>query len=292
MKCRFCRKEAKVNLEYAKLSLCKNCFINFFQRRVERTVKEYKMFREEDVVGIAVSGGKDSIGLLHALKQAFPKQEFKILHINLGIKGYSNLCEDMVKKIGREFGIEPIIYNIKKEEGFTIEDFKKTLYKKEICSACGTIKRFLFNHLSFQNDIDVLATGHNLDDMVNNLFSSFLNGDFPQLVRIKPVLLPTHPKLKKKVKPLFRIPEKEIFYYVKFNSLPFVKTFCPYKVEKRIIKDDKMKYQLLSSFMKLIPLIEDKIPKPKLRECKICGYPSLNEICARCKRVSLVKDKV
>jgi uncharacterized protein (TIGR00269 family) len=301
VKCKLCRKnEAKVRIDYARFNLCSDCFIKFFHKRVKETVEKYKMFTPDDVVGVAVSGGKDSTTLLHSLKQIFPEQDIKALHINLGIKGYSEISENVVRELTKTLGVDLIVYDLKKEEGFTIDDFENTFYRRKICSVCGTMKRYLFNYVAFKYDIDVLATGHTLDDMVRTLFSVFMAGDFSQLVRIKPVLLPTHPKLKKKVKPLFRIPEEENIHYVKFNNLLFtdVKSHhdmvCPSTLKSEImefIKDNRRKYQLLSVFMRLIPLIEEKIPKVKLRECKLCGFPSTGEICARCKRILLLKGK-
>jgi tRNA(Ile)-lysidine synthase TilS/MesJ len=37
----------------------------FYRAKARKTVEEFKMFREDDTVGVAVSGGKDSAALLH-----------------------------------------------------------------------------------------------------------------------------------------------------------------------------------------------------------------------------------
>ncbi len=291
--CNFCKKEkAEVRIEYARLNLCKNCFIKFINKKVKESVEKYKMFKPNDIVGVAVSGGKDSTTLIYSLKDLFPKQEIKIIHIDLGIKNYSEYAKEKVKSIAKELGVDLIIYDLKKEENFVIEDFLKTPYRKKICSVCGTIKRYLFNYIAFKNEIDVIATGHTLNDMVRILFSTFLASDFSQMVRIKPVLLSTHPKLKKKVKPLFKVSEKETSLYVKIRKIKFNEKKCPFHIKPKfenLLKNENLAYQLLSSFMKLISLLEDKIQKPKLKECKLCGFPSTNEICSKCKRVSLLK---
>jgi tRNA(Ile)-lysidine synthase TilS/MesJ len=82
-----------VQIPYAKLSLCPSCFIDFYRAKVRKTVEEFKMFREDDTVGVAVSGGKDSAALLHVLREAFPRLRLKALHINLGIPEYSDHCQ-------------------------------------------------------------------------------------------------------------------------------------------------------------------------------------------------------
>ncbi len=66
-RCRVCGSPAYVRLEYANLQLCKDDFIRFFERRVKRTIERYGMFEKGSRVAVAVSGGKDSVALLHAL---------------------------------------------------------------------------------------------------------------------------------------------------------------------------------------------------------------------------------
>ena len=68
--CKQCKeKEAIVNLPAHRLKLCKECFEAFFENRVKRTVKSYRMFGPGQRVGVLLSGGKDSSALLAALKQ-------------------------------------------------------------------------------------------------------------------------------------------------------------------------------------------------------------------------------
>jgi len=58
MRCRMCGGEAEVRLEYANLQLCREDFVRFFERRVERTVKRYGMVPEGATVAIALSGAR------------------------------------------------------------------------------------------------------------------------------------------------------------------------------------------------------------------------------------------
>lgn len=88
--CRMCSSgTVVVYLPYAKISLCQNCFLEFYVRRVKKTVEEFKMFGKDDVVGVAVSGGKDSSALLYSLSKAFPK--LKALHVNLAFQNILNI---------------------------------------------------------------------------------------------------------------------------------------------------------------------------------------------------------
>ncbi len=293
---------AEVHLTYAGLRLCPNCFKDFFVKRIKRTIERYRMINKGDVIGVAISGGKDSGSLLHSLRMIYPDAQIIALHINLGIRNYSEDCERKVRELTRMLDVDLLVYDLRKREGYTIEDFKMTRYGKKMCSVCGIIKRHVMNVMANEAGVDVLATGHNLDDMVEAMFSTLISGDLDQLIRLKPVLPSTHPKLKKKVKPLFKTPEVEDLLYAAYNDIPIREKSCKFSltarslIRKRMINNmaegsHSFKYQLLSVFLdKLIPLIEEKKGKVVLRECKMCGYPSQDEICSRCKRVQALKS--
>ncbi len=299
--CRRCRSApAEVQLAYAKLSLCPNCFQEFYVNRVRRTVEEFKMFKPKDKVGVAVSGGKDSMALLHSLKTAFPITNFIALHIDLGIKDYSKHCKEKVEKLAKMLDVELEVFDLESELGFSIDDFRKTIYRRKLCSACGTIKRHLFEVLAERAKTRILATGHNLDDVVATMLNNFFNGNWSQLVRLKPVLKPLMPNQTFKIKPLIKTPEEENLLYCLYSEIPFREVNCPHAHTERLKENKDMlqylskgnpgfRYQMLKNFLKLIPILEKAIEKPKLTTCKICGFPSSAEVCAFCKRVEMVR---
>ena len=303
VKCRRCLvEEASVWIPYAKLHLCKKCFSEFTVKRVRETVEKHRMFGSTDKVAVAVSGGKDSAVLLYTLKKAFPDVRFTAFHVNLGIEKYSEDCLKKAEALTKMLNLELFIYDLKREKGFTIDDFKHTRFKRRICSVCGTIKRQVFNEVSEKIGVNVLATGHNLDDMVEIMFSNFLAGDFEQLSRLKPVIPPFHPKLVKKVKPLFRIPENETALYAFFNNIPVREEECPHVKGSRLIERKRLlelfskenpnfKYQLLSVFLKkLIPILEEREKEKAFTVCEVCGFPSSTNICGACRRIMELKS--
>ncbi|MBS7659345.1 MAG: ATP-binding protein [Candidatus Bathyarchaeia archaeon] len=300
IRCKRCRAAlSEIYIPYARLNLCPDCFLKFYTSKVKRTVEEFKMFRDDDVVGVAVSGGKDSMALLHALKYGFPKLSLKALHVNLGIANYSAHCQAKVEKLVESLDVELHIFDLQKEIGITIGDFKRTPFKDKLCSVCGTIKRHVFEELAIRAKVKVLATGHNLDDIVAIMFNNFLYGQWEQLVRLKPVLPPLAEGMAYKVKPLIKCPENENLLYCLYGNVPFREMECPFssgtgvKKKARIIEtaagdNPYFKHQLLNRFLELIPLLERNKPQKSFKTCQICGFPSLDQICAYCKRLSLV----
>lgn len=302
-RCNSCEKEAVVGIKYAKKKYCPECFSLFFVKRVKRTVEEFRMFKPDERVAIALSGGKDSVALLHALRLAFPETEIFAFYINLGISYYSDHLETKVVKLCESLKVPLEIYNLK-DEGYTIDDFLMTRYKNRMCSVCGTIKRNIFTKMSIKVNARVLATGHNLDDTVSTMMTLFINGDFEGIRRLRPVIKPLLPGSPRKVKPLITTPEVEDLYYVYFNNLPVQECNCPYgeitpiKEIKSVIdkleeEQPDIKFRLLSVFRKkLIPLLgkEKADTDEEVRSCAVCGMPSSAETCAKCKRVREVME--
>ncbi|MEN2997870.1 MAG: TIGR00269 family protein [Brevinematia bacterium] len=296
-RCNNCSEEALVNIRYSKKKLCPECFSEFFVRRVRKTVEEFRMFKPGERVVVAVSGGKDSVALLHALKKAFPEVDILSFYINLGIKYYSDHLQEKVGELAEKLRVPLEVYDLR-SEGYTIDDFLMTKYKHKMCSICGTIKRNIFTRMAVKVEANALATGHNLDDTVSTMLSLFFNGDFESIKRLKPVINPLLPKHPRKIKPLITTPEIEDLYYVYLNKLPVGECDCPYgeitpiKDVKAILdkledKQPDVKFRLLSVFRKkLIPLIVDNREKgEEVLSCKICGMPSSSEICSKCRKV-------
>jgi len=302
--CSKCRSaNAEVQIPYARMNLCPNCFIDFYRAKVRKTVEEFKMFREDDTVGVAVSGGKDSAALLHVLREAFPRLRLKALHINLGIPEYSTHCQEKVERLASLLDVELHVFSFPEELGIGIGDFKKTPFKKRLCSACGTIKRRIFEELAVKTKVRVLATGHNLEDVAGVMFNNFLYGRWEQFVRLKPVLPPLAEGMASKVKPLIKCPENENLLYCLYGEIPFREIDCPFATGTGVRKRAKIlellsrdnpyfRHQLLNRFLEIIPLVENVAEKPVLGKCKVCGFPSSCEVCAFCKRLSMVKEAI
>jgi len=298
--CSKCRSaEAGVQLRYARMSLCPPCFTEFYRARVRRTVEEFRMFKEGDDVGVAVSGGKDSAALLHALRLAYPRLKLKALHVDLGIPGYSEHCRSKVEELARMLGVELLVFDLQREVGVGMSDFRRTALGRRVCSACGTVKRRAFELLAMRAGVRVLATGHSLDDVVGAMFMDFLHGRWEQLVRLKPVLPPLAEGMALKVKPLVKTPEEEDALYCLYSGIPTCEVECPFAAEAGVRRGARLlrllakenpqaRHLLLKRFLEVLPLLEGAAPKPALVKCRVCGLPSSSEVCAFCRRLAML----
>jgi len=295
--------EEAVYVDYMGRWLCRDCFIDFYEKKLRNTVLKYRMFGPKDSIGVAASGGKDSMAMLMALNRIFPELKIKVIHINLGIGDYSRDSEEAVRRICDRLGIEAIIYDLKEREGFTLPDLMKTSYKRRICGACGIIRRYLLNRIAWESGSEILATGHTLDDTVELLFELYLNGRIDEIVRVKPVL-EGGDRLVKRVKPLIELTDQENKYYADLTETPYSDLECPLVRGSRMLRRKKLisrieeeiprfKHTFYKSHIKrFLPKLKELVEKPELKACKICGMPTIGDTCSYCKLVSRVLEVI
>ena len=205
------KKLSDIDLPKYRISLCKEHYSKWYRRRVEKTIKKYKMFSEEEKILIAVSGGKDCFALWHSLVNL--GYDVDGLFIDLGIEKTSEKVKKIILDFARKIGREIYVIDLKKEIA-TIPILRKVI-RKPTCSICGTIKRYYMNKFAREHGYDVLTTGHNLDDEVSVLFGNIINWNIEYLKKQYPVLREGYGFVRK-VKPLCKMSEEEN------------KTYCEY----------------------------------------------------------------
>jgi uncharacterized protein (TIGR00269 family) len=304
-KCKRCKnRKAEVYLPHSDLNLCADCFLLLTERRVKHTIDAYKMLSKNDKVGVAVSGGKDSSTLAYILSSLFDKIDISLIYIDLAIPDYSAHCLHKVNELAKMIDRELIVYSLEKELGLKIGDFKSTIYGRKICSACGTIKRYLFNKIAYDMGLTKIATGHNLNDTVEVLFNFYLEGNVESLLRIKPFLPRIHPKFVPKIKPLIGLTDMECLLYAGYRNLPVRTLSCQFSGGSRMQRRKELLNMITekiptfmhsfmrSHFKRILPMLEaaSKGSEIKLYECTICGMPTSlkGSPCHFCKLIGAI----
>jgi uncharacterized protein (TIGR00269 family) len=295
MKCKICKDKAEIYLRSYNLALCREDFIHFFERKVKRSIEQWKMFTRKEKILVAVSGGKDSLGLLHLLgKLGYDVTGY---YINLGIDGYSDVSQNKVKEFSRSSGIMILIEDVRVSWGTGIGDLAKKV-RRPPCSLCGMVKRYLMNRAAVE--FDAMATGHNQDDETATLLGNLLRWDKGYLARQSPVLKEKR-GLKKRVKPLSFITERESAAYALMEGIDYIMEECPLAkgatslFYKGILNqlEEKMpgtKSRFLKGFLEYQrnhPLIEEE---EELVACKRCGSLTTSEVCNFCRLEDKIKS--
>ncbi|WP_457678817.1 TIGR00269 family protein [Thermovibrio sp.] len=306
MLCKICktkgkREKAVIYLKHHRLALCREHFVEWFERQVEKTVKKFKMFSRKEKILVAVSGGKDSLALWFALnKLGYQTYGF---HVSLGIEKweYSKRSLEICKKFSERTGRPLIVFDLKKELGHTIEEIAKGAKRRDVCSVCGTFKRYLMNKLAKEKGFKVVATGHNLDDESALLLSNTIRWEIGYLGRQGPVL-PEEGGFVRKVKPLCFLTEKETVSYAILNEIEYMETGCPNAKEatsthfKRALAylENRMpgtKLRFYKEFLKRAkPIFEKEVKESlELNECEVCGMPTTAPVCSVCRTLERLK---
>src|SRR6266849_7303465 len=124
MKCDRCDNTAVYSRKYSGENLCASCFSNSILQKTARTISKYNMIKNGDVVGVAVSGGKDSLSLLHALKKISESHNFKIKAITIdeGIPHYRDEALEIVRNFCFNIGVEYKVFSYKEIFDITLEE--------------------------------------------------------------------------------------------------------------------------------------------------------------------------
>src|SRR5687768_18498667 len=185
MKCKKCGGKASVNMRQHKLALCKEHYLEWVPEQTERFIKKYEMFARDEKILVAVSGGKDSLGLWDILVRLGYQADG--LYLGLGIDGrrspngegigYSLESQHLSEKFAAQHNLKLHVVDIEKEYGQPIPVLAEISHRApgKPCAVCGLTKRHEMNRIARDLGYAVLATGHNLDDEAAVLFGNTLN---------------------------------------------------------------------------------------------------------------------
>jgi uncharacterized protein (TIGR00269 family) len=290
MKCRKCGETAVINMRQHKLALCVDHFLEWMPEQVQRFIEKYQMFTPDDKILVAVSGGKDSLGLWDILKRLGYQADG--LYIGLGIDGgvgYSDESHRLCENFAAANGLRLHVVEVEEAYGATIPELAviSNRGRDKPCSVCGLNKRYIMNRAAYDGGYTVLATGHNLDDEVAVLMQNTLTWAGGYLVRQAPVLPASRPGLARKVKPLCRVYEREMAAYAIVRGIEYIYDECPFAVGSTTIwykeilnsmeeKRPGMKLQFYLGFLqaKAQGLFAQDAEAVELHACEKCGQPT------------------
>ncbi|MEM2739315.1 MAG: TIGR00269 family protein [Candidatus Bathyarchaeia archaeon] len=299
MKCIRCDRNAVYLRVYSGEAYCAKHFVSSIEDKVRATIRRYRMLKVDDRIAVGVSGGKDSLTLLRILakiERSFPKAKLYAITIDEGIEGYRGESIELASREAFRLGVEHIVVSFKELYGSTLDDMVEEAKKKDLkltpCSICGVLRRKALNYTAVRMDADKLATAHNLDDEAQTFIVNILHGDLFRLIRTKPVT-DYREGFIQRIKPLREIPEREIALYAYLEGIGFQSEPCPYRgVSLRSdvrmflnVLEDKhpgIKFTIVRIWDNIRSTIEGNLPRVELKKCRVCGDPSISDVCSGC----------
>jgi len=291
MKCRVCRGPAVIDLRRHNANFCPEHFVAHCEEQVRRAVRHFAMFEPGDRVLVAVSGGKDSLALWDLLVRLGYTADG--LYVGLGIDGYSDESLGHARAYAARRDLTLHVVDLATDLGFTVPE-AATATRRAPCGACGLSKRHVFNRYALDHGYDVVCTGHNLDDEAAVLLGNVLHWDLDALARQHPAL-PAAPGFARKVKPLYRLGEREMAAYCVLERIDYQVDECPMATGNRHLayKESLNALELRSPGSKaafLFGYLERAHgtstrggPTVALQPCPGCGTPTPGDECAFCR---------
>jgi len=183
--------------------------------KVKKIIEKYGMISPGDKVLVAVSGGPDSICLLHILDRLARKMNLSlhIAHINHGIrkresKREARFVSDLADRMGIPINVKSLdVPSYARRKKLTVEEAARDLRYK------------VFESLAKKLGAKRIALGHTASDQVETVLMHLLRGSGPQgLSGISPVRKSGTTSI---IRPLIEISREEILDYLKKNNLAF-----------------------------------------------------------------------
>jgi len=296
---------------YSGESLCAPCFQETTVEKVKRTISKYGMLRRGERVGVAVSGGKDSLSLLKILHElnAGPsssgRSELVALTVDEGVKGYRDEAIEHARGLCDELGVEQVTVSYSDLFGFSLDQALDWKDDRELssCSMCGVFRRRAIDEAAVRAKVDVVATAHNLDDYVQTFMMNLLHGDVERLAWLDPSTYDADFPVRR-VKPLTEVYEEEVALYAFLSKIPFQSASCPYMHEglRSEVRDylneleskhPGMKNVLMASALGVTSRLSkdgrsDGAGAKTTVPCAKCGKPSSKGVCGVCRMTQIV----
>ncbi|DAB40681.1 MAG TPA: tRNA 2-thiocytidine(32) synthetase TtcA [Sulfurovum sp. UBA12169] len=198
---------------------------------IGKTNAQFKLINHEDKVLVGLSGGKDSLALVHALKHMQHHApfdfEFEACTVRYGMpdEHYTYLEEHC-----KEYGIKHTVFDTN-----IFEVSKDTIRENSsYCSYFSRMRRGALYTFAEQNGFNKVALGHHFDDTVESFFMNmFYNGTMRALAPIYKTGRGFH-----LVRPLIQVRESQLRAFADENDLQTIgDEACP-----AMLKNVKMPY--------------------------------------------------
>lgn len=213
---------------------------------IGKTNGEFKLIGEGDKILVGLSGGKDSLSLIHALKHmqrhAPFRFEFEACTIQYGMPGEKY---DFLTKHCEEYEIKHHVFET------NIFDVSQDSIRENssFCSYFSRMRRGALYSFAEEHGFNKVALGHHFDDTVESFFMNmFYNGSMRALAPIYKTSRGFH-----LIRPLIQVRETQLRGFAEDNNLQVIgDEACP-----AMLKDVKMPHARASTKAWLAGLEKD-----------------------------------
>lgn len=180
--------------------------------RVQKTIEKFNMISTGDHILVGLSGGPDSVCLLHILQLLKPKYRLRIsaAYIDHGLREDEvpeeiEFCRKICENLDVEFYTQSV----------AVKDFAKK-EKINIQEAARILRYGALDQISININAHKIAVAHNADDQAETVIMRLLRGAGPAgLSGIPPVR-------KKIIRPLIEVERAQIEKFLSEKNIPYI----------------------------------------------------------------------
>lgn len=185
-----------------------------------KAIADFYMIRADDRILIAISGGKDSLSLLHVLHHF---KRHAPINFEIGIITIDPQSDDFDPSPLKEYMLQlGLNYHYISEPIVELAD--RHMKKDSFCAFCSRMRRGLMYKTARDNGYNVLALGQHLDDLAESFLMSALHGG--KLKTMKAHYISDEGDIRV-VRPLVYVRERQLREFATASKLPVIEDNCP-----------------------------------------------------------------
>ncbi|SFG25697.1 tRNA(Ile)-lysidine synthase TilS/MesJ [Desulfotomaculum arcticum] len=203
----------------------KDSYLKWFKGKVKRAITNYGMIEDGDKIAVGLSGGKDSMALLHVLnlirREVPVDYRLHAIYVNPGwpveIDVMERFCQERdVPFTNKITDIGEVVFYDRNE--------------KNPCALCANLRRGAINNTARDLGLNKLALGHHLDDAIETFFMSLIfTGQFRTF---SPVTFMDRSGITL-IRPMIYLTGQTVETFAGRENLPVVKSLCPVNGETK-----------------------------------------------------------
>ncbi len=217
-------------------------------------VQEYDLIAEGDKIAVCISGGKDSMLLALCMRnlQRYSKVPFDLVYLVMD-PGYN---KDNRKKI---------------EENAKTMKLQITVFESDIfevtercggapCYLCARMRRGCLYSKARELGCNKIALGHHFNDVIETVLMSMMYSS--EIKTMQPKLHSTNFEGMELIRPLYKVKERDIISWSKYNGLEFLQCACKLTDKNSDLENTSKRKEtkaLIEEILKFNPNADDNI---------------------------------
>lgn len=234
-------------------------------------VKEYQLISPGDKIAVCISGGKDSMLLAKCMQQLEKHSEVPFEAVYLVMDpGYNKKNRELIEYNARLMNID-------------IEIFESDIFDVTLraggspCYLCARMRRGCLYSKAKSLGCNKIALGHHFNDVIETVLMSMMYSS--EIKTMLPKLRSTNFEGMELIRPLYKVKEKDIIAFAKYNGLEFLQCACKF-TEESTQKEDLSKRKEIKSLIEYIktqnPEADDNIFR-SLHNVNLAALPGWRE---------------